>query len=242
MDGAGACILLASAVAMLASCHKVCFIGSEYDPQAGIPLRWFLPYKVPCECTAVRLGGTHIPASSYRQGAPHYLKELFLTETAECSSPEALGMEDGTIPDDHITASSVWESTNYPGCCPPQKGRLNSDSIWAPSSNPDSWIEMDLATSTVVSGVITQSLALGKFNGYVTMYKVAFKKQSTSQCEHVRDGNGNVKLFKGNTDARCTPVTNMFNESVVASVVRIEPTEWHVWVRLQLELLGCRRN
>ncbi|XP_038062067.1 uncharacterized protein LOC119732571, partial [Patiria miniata] len=83
MDGAVAWILMVSALTVLASCHKVCFIGSEYNPQAGIPPRWFLPYKDPCECTALRLGGVNIPASSYRQGAPHYLKELFLSEDSD---------------------------------------------------------------------------------------------------------------------------------------------------------------
>ncbi|XP_038062024.1 retinoschisin-like [Patiria miniata] len=256
MDGAVAWILMASALTVLASCHKVCFIGSEYNPQAGIPPRWFLPYKDPCECTAIRLGGMQMPASSYRQGAPHYLKELFLSEDSDeiqayfkCSrtttasgttsaggaTSAPLGMKDGTIPDDHITASSFIDAS----CCTPQKGRLNSGGVWKPSSNEGSWIEVDLATSTVVSGVITKSLTNSRYPGYVTKYKVAFGNQSTSNSTYVTDANGNAKVFKGNTD-HDTPVTNLFDESVVATVVRIEPTEWHTRVRLQLELLGCR--
>ncbi|XP_038062047.1 lactadherin-like [Patiria miniata] len=155
--------------------------------------------------------------------------------TAECSEP--LGMEDGTIPDDHITASSFVDLS----CCTPQKGRLNSGGAWVPWRNEGSWIEVDLANSCVVSGVITKSRRNSAYPGYVTKYKVAFRNQSTSDSTYVTDANGNAKVFMGNTDGH-TPVTNMLDQSVVATVVRIEPTEWQRWVRLQFELLGCRRD
>ncbi|XP_038061809.1 retinoschisin-like [Patiria miniata] len=247
MDGAVAWIL--THIIVMVSCHQICFIGSEYNPQSGIPSRWFLPNKDPCKCTAVRLGGMHIPASSYHQGAPYYLYQLFLSEdsdeiqayfncepadnNAECSSLQPLGMEDGTIPDDRITASS---SRSY---CPSGDARLNNNNRWIPlyhDANP--WIEADLVESTVVSGVTTQ----GSGNiWFVEQYKVAYQKQPSSDYEHVKDGNGNIKVFIGNTDIE-TPVTNLFDESVVATVVRIEPTAWEGGVALRLELLGCRRD
>ncbi|XP_038060483.1 coagulation factor VIII-like [Patiria miniata] len=283
MDKAAALVLMLSAMAVAVSCHQVCFIGSEYNPQSGIPPRWFLPYKDPCECTAVRLGGMSIPA--YRMGAPYYLNELFLSEDSYeiqayfdcepaennpegCSSPQPLGMEDGTIQDDHITASSSRD------CCPASDGRLNDDgwiakiriltsfnhcvrfsnpfqnricglllfhcsssslpSVYSYDTNP--WIEVDLDEPTVVTGVTTQGYSV-----HVKKYKVSYKKQPSSDYEHVTDGNGNITVFIGNTDAD-TPVTNLFDESVLATVVRIEPTEWDFTVGLRLELLGCRRD
>ncbi|XP_038063318.1 uncharacterized protein LOC119733713 [Patiria miniata] len=75
-----ALLILLEIAEVLVSCHQVCFIGREYSPQSGIPLRWFLPNKDPCECTAMRLGGMRIPASSYRQGAPRYLEQLIVSE------------------------------------------------------------------------------------------------------------------------------------------------------------------
>ncbi|XP_038061700.1 lactadherin-like, partial [Patiria miniata] len=245
---------------VMVSCHQVCFIGSEYNPQSGIPPRWFLPYQDPCECTAIRLGGVGIPASSYRQGAPRYLDELFLSEdsneiqayfdcepaehntgkkhvwtvymVSQCSSPQPLGMENGTIQDDRITASS----SRYR--CPSGDARLNNENRWKPLNDTNSWIEVDLVESTVVTGVITQGSGR---KWYVTAYKVAYKKQPSSDFEHVTDGNGNIKVFIGNTDKH-TPVTNLFDESVVATVVRIELTECKTSCALRLELLGCRRD
>ncbi|XP_038060477.1 retinoschisin-like [Patiria miniata] len=153
---------------------------------------------------------------------------------AECSSPQPLGMEDGTIKDDRITASSGYD--NYPAT----DGRLNNNNGWiAGSEDANPWIEVDLDEPTVVSGVITQRLA--SYFGLVKKYKVSYKKQPSSDYEHVTDGNGNIKVFIVNTDYNI-PVTNLFDESVVATVVRIEPTEWNGGVGLQLELLGCRRD
>ncbi|XP_038060752.1 lactadherin-like [Patiria miniata] len=249
-------------ILVMVSCHQVCFIGSEYNPQSGIPPRWFLPYKDPCECTAIRLGGMHIPASSYCEGAPYYLDELFLSEdpdeiqayfncepseegagkklvcTTECSSPKPLGMEDGTIQDDRITASSKHK-TQYSAW----KARLNNNNRWIPSRNDTHrWIEVDLVESTVVTGVITQGWQPAPEKPrYVKKYKVSYQKQPSSDYEYVKDNNGNIKVFISNTDYQ-TPVTNLFDESVVATVVRIEPTQCHTWCNLRLELLGCRRD
>ncbi|XP_038060874.1 retinoschisin-like [Patiria miniata] len=151
----------------------------------------------------------------------------------DCSSPQPLGMEDGRIPDGRIKASSHWGSIN---CCPAREARLNNDLRWiALSTDANPWIEVDLVESTVVTGVITQGSGGGS---YVTQFKVAYQKQPSSDREHVKDKSGNVKVFIGNTDVSTT-VTNLFDESVVAAVVRIEPTEWQVGVGLRLELLGC---
>ncbi|XP_038061053.1 lactadherin-like [Patiria miniata] len=237
----------------MVSCHQVCFIGSEYIPQSGIPPRWFLLYKDPCECTAIRLGGMRNPASSYSQRAPYYLNELFLSEdsdeiktyftcsrlttvrtaTAECPSPAPLGVGDrAIIPDDRIRASSS-------DCCPAVWARLNDvSSGWSPAIfDNNAWIEVDLVESTVVSGVTTQ----GHYDWYVTEYKVVYKKLPSSDYEPVTEGNGNVKVFIGNINGN-TPVTNFFEESLVATVVRIETIAWVGEVTLKFELLGCRRG
>ncbi|XP_038053555.1 lactadherin-like [Patiria miniata] len=260
MDGAVFPLMLMSALIVMVSCHPVCLIGSEYSPQSGTPPRWFLPYKDPCQCTAVRLGGMQIPASSYRQGAPYYLDELFLGEdsdeiqayfncaltgnntgekydsTTGCSSPRPLGMEDGTIPDDRITASSCFNSAYFPASA----ARLNNNNRWLSAygdTNP--WVEVDLVQSTVLSGVITQGSGYGS---YIKQYKVAYKKQPSSDYEHLKDANGNIKVFIGNNDTY-TPVTNLFGESVEATVVRIEPTDKNgILFALRLEVLGCRRD
>ncbi|XP_038051936.1 retinoschisin-like [Patiria miniata] len=142
-------------------------------------------------------------------------------------------MENGTIQDNRITASNIRS------CCPASQARLNNYIGWQAYYFTNAWIEVNLDEPTVVSGVITQGHPSHDY--YVKKYKVSYKKQSSSDYEHVTDGNGNNKVFIGNTDGD-TPVTNLFDESVVATVVRIEPTGWYGYVALRLELLGCRRD
>ncbi|XP_022083845.1 uncharacterized protein LOC110975570 [Acanthaster planci] len=154
--------------------------------------------------------------------------------TVECATPRPLGIENGTIPDSKMSASSSW----HDGCCPAWAARLNNKTRWASASGDTSpWIEVDLAERTVVSGVIIQGDPW--WENWVTKYKVSYQAQHSSDRIHVTGGNGNITVFIGNTDSD-TPVTNLFDESVVATTVRIEPTKWHGRVYLRLELLGCR--
>ncbi|XP_022099534.1 EGF-like repeat and discoidin I-like domain-containing protein 3 [Acanthaster planci] len=152
----------------------------------------------------------------------------------ECSSP--LGMEDGTILNARISASS---SASW---APARGVRLNGKNRWAPQRNAGSWIEVNLGESTVVSGVITQgNPSWRKRPIYVTKYKVSYQNLSSSGRVYVTGGDGNITVFTGNMDSD-TPVCNVFDESVEAAVVRIEPIEWYGGVRLRFELLGCRHN
>ncbi|XP_038060290.1 EGF-like repeat and discoidin I-like domain-containing protein 3 [Patiria miniata] len=201
--------------------QKVCYSGPPPEPDPDNPDDWM---KQVMQEIRKRCPGR-------RQPAPAGMWKP--SQAVECSSPQPLGMEDGTIQDDRITASSIL-GTTYPA----RKARLNIDNGWAAWSNDaNPWIEVDLVQSTVVTGVTTQ----GGYGVYVTAYKVSYKKQPSSDREHVTDGKGNIKVFIGNYDAY-TPVTNLFDESVVATVVRIEPTEWQNGLALRLELLGCRRG
>ena len=50
-----------------------------------------------------------------------------LVSTAECPDPATLGMEDGTIPDARITASS-FKADNYAA----RYSRLNNNKYWVP--------------------------------------------------------------------------------------------------------------
>ncbi|XP_038060862.1 lactadherin-like [Patiria miniata] len=148
----------------------------------------------------------------------------------DCSSPQPLGMEDGRIPNNSIKASSQWS------CCPASNARLNNKLRWNTlSSDANPWIEVDLVESTVVTGIVTQGSSVGSF---VTQYNVAYQKQHSSDREHVKDGTGKIKVFIGNIDAN-TPVTNLLDESVVATVVRIEPIGGNRAFTLRFELLGC---
>ncbi|XP_071808990.1 lactadherin-like [Asterias amurensis] len=141
-----------------------------------------------------------------------------------------LGLEDGTIPDESISTSSSLAG----------RGRLNGRA-WVPQSNAiGPWFEVDLGESTVVSGLITQGHE--SLNWRVTGYKVKYKKMSSSDYEHVKDNNGAIQEFEGNIEDTETPVINMFDQNIMAAVVRIEPAAVINEVALRLELLGCHIN
>ncbi|XP_038074795.1 retinoschisin-like [Patiria miniata] len=219
MDGAAALVLMLSAMAVLLigveSQQRVCYSGPPPEPDPDNPDDWM---KQVMQEIRKRCPGRRQPTPA----------------AAECSSPKPLGMEDGTIHDDRITASSGYSAN------PASHARLNNNRVWvAWSSDANPWIEVDLVEPTVVSGVITQGHYSRDY--YVKKYKVAYKKQPSSDYEHVTDGNGNIKVFIGNTGDN-TPVTNLFAESVVATVVRIEPIERYRYAALRLELLRCRRD
>ncbi|XP_038061701.1 lactadherin-like [Patiria miniata] len=220
MDGAVAWILMASAVAVflvgVESKARVCYFGPPPEPDPENPDGWMkqVMQEVRARC----------PGQGRRQPTT--------AGTAACSSPEPLGMEDRTIPDDRIKASSSLL------CCPANNSRLNGDTAWVAldSEALNSWIGVNLVKRTVVSGITTQGHHYGD---HTTKYKVAYKERPSSAYEYVTDGNGDIKVFIGNTDGS-SPVTNMFNENVVATVVRIEPTAIYVHAALRFELLGCR--
>ena len=49
-----------------------------------------------------------------------------------------------------------------------------------------------------------------------------------------------LQVFEGNIQDARTPVTNMFDQSIVATIVRIMPVAYEIGVGLRLELLGCQ--
>ncbi|XP_038059522.1 lactadherin-like [Patiria miniata] len=187
---------------------RVCYFGPPPEPDPENPDQWM---KQVMQEIRDRCPGLREP-----------------TPTAKVLCRQPLGMEDGTINNDRVSASSSGT------CCPASGARLNAESRWIPEIPEGSWIKVDLVQSTVVSGVVTQ----GYYVGFVTHFMVAYQNQPPSAYEYLTDGNGNKKVFTGST-VPGTPVTNLFNESVLATEVRIEPTAWDSNVALRLELLGC---
>ncbi|XP_072022195.1 uncharacterized protein [Amphiura filiformis] len=146
----------------------------------------------------------------------------------------SLGMEDGTITDSQITASSEF-GANYAAT----NGRLNQDSgadsagSWsAATANDDQWIQVDLGTPTLVSGIITQGR--DGTDQWVTMFTVEYSKD----CITWKDVDDKAE-FTGNTD-QDTEVTNTFTTPVSATLIRIRPTAWEVHISMRFELLGCK--
>ena len=62
------------------------------------------------------------------------------------------GLEDGSIVDSQISASSIYGSGR-----PASAARLNNSNFWASSGNRDNqWIQIDLLTAIPIKGITTQ--------------------------------------------------------------------------------------
>ena len=110
----------------------------------------------------------------------------------ECNKP--LGMQDGTISDGQISASS--ERRLYFG---PENARLNfsSDSTrvaaWMPENNDaNQWLQVDFGNETIVTGIDTQGRASNqcpKCDQWVKNYTVSYRQDNATFRQYKENGN-----------------------------------------------------
>ncbi|EDO30172.1 predicted protein, partial [Nematostella vectensis] len=154
-----------------------------------------------------------------------------------------LGMEDGSIPDSSITASSHYSASHSP-----YYGRLNNQAIsnihggaWAAKINKkDEYLQVDLGRFTWVTHVATQGRP--KETGYmqwVTVYTVEYSLTG-EQWQSYQYGNGLLffKIFPGNSD-QTTVVKNEFSPAIKARYVRIVVQAWYSYITMRAEFYGC---
>ena len=91
-------------------------------------------------------------------------------------------MQSGLINDGQITASSMWDSNHAPG-----NGRLgftrqsSKAGAWCAKTNDvNQWIQVDLGSPTIVTGVITQGRDCTQWLQRVTKYKVQYSRDGMS--------------------------------------------------------------
>ncbi|XP_033635563.1 lactadherin-like isoform X2 [Asterias rubens] len=165
------------------------------------------------------------------------------TPLKDCWGFDKLGLEDGSIPDESLSASSSYDLIRT---STPAGGRLNKlppddDTIgaWhAKVKDTNQWIQVDLGNPTYVTGVLTQGRTGGNAQ-WVTKYKVQFEPPSPACLFEVRDKTGHTQIFNGNFD-RDSIVERRFFKPVLAVKIRIVPVEWYAVICLRFELLGCK--
>ncbi|MBN3318452.1 FA5V protein, partial [Atractosteus spatula] len=158
------------------------------------------------------------PVESY--GMPTVRMEFYGCELDGCSIP--LGMESGDIPNDMITASSVY-SNWLKGTWQPSFARLNNQgnvNAWrAKSNNVFQWLQVELKEIKKITGIITQ----GSLHGFASQLHIfCFPLQ----------------IFIGNTDNN-GHVKNYIYPPIFARFIRIVPKTWNNSITLRMELLGC---
>ncbi|XP_071796246.1 uncharacterized protein [Asterias amurensis] len=180
----------------------------------------------------------HLLKTQFHVGPVDYtmfLEHSVVQPTVDIQCGHKLGMEDGSIPDARITASSQWDSYRAPS-----NARLNLNNCWLPGSEQsvDSWLQLDMGINPVqIEGIITQGYTRGGW--YVTEYQVQYSNYGTAWL--YVNGTSTPQTFIGNTDGN-TPVTNIFQQPIQARYIRIRPTAWNSKPFLRIELLGCRAH
>ncbi|XP_050301540.1 discoidin domain-containing receptor 2-like [Anthonomus grandis grandis] len=162
-------------------------------------------------------------------------------DTSQCIAP--LGMENGLIKDEDITASSSFDHGNVG----PHHGRIRSEingGAWCPhtQATPDSkeWIEIDLHSVHMIMATETQ----GRFgNGqgveYAEAYMLEYFRPRLNKWIRYRTKT-NGELLKGNINTYIEHKT-ILDPPIWASKIRFIPYSSHKrTVCMRVEVYGCK--
>ena len=106
--------------------------------------------------------------------------------SGQCPTPAPLGLEDGTILDAQMTSSRT-----YGGGYTAPNGRLNGPRAWfCLDCDASDWIQVDLLTCAIVTGVIMQGREDGQGDQYVSKYNVEYKMDEADPFLYIQEADG----------------------------------------------------
>ncbi|XP_069562025.1 discoidin domain-containing receptor 2 isoform X1 [Brachyistius frenatus] len=152
----------------------------------------------------------------------------------------ALGMEDGRIKDNDITASSQWYETTGP-----RYARLNreeGDGAWCPEGqlepSDSQYLQVDLSRLTFLTVVGTQGrYARNSGNEFARAYRVNYSRDGLL-WKSWKNRLGNT-VIEGNKNAY-TSVINDLHPPIITRYIRLIPvTKLSTTVCMRVELYGC---
>ncbi|XP_038066571.1 lactadherin-like [Patiria miniata] len=227
-----------------------CTITQEPDPQTG-RYRWLIQAVDPCECTQIGMGGfsTFVPYRPYEvtyndtfliSSDPEEIQQwLNCPGDSSCSVEGPLGMKDGRIPDQSITASSFWRNG---AMWSPVRARPNTQGraeAWCHDELTDNispWIQVVFNGTVTITGLITQGRGDG--DQWVTEYGVTYSRNGGQSWNNVTNVDGKPIRFPGNND-RNTQVSTRFPFALRTRILRIYPTAWYDHCSMRFEVIGC---
>uniref|UniRef100_UPI00358E0450 neuropilin-2-like n=1 Tax=Myxine glutinosa TaxID=7769 RepID=UPI00358E0450 len=152
----------------------------------------------------------------------------------ECFRP--LGVESQEIQDAQISVSSVHATQEWLG----HQGRLHyPHNAWSPARDTQrEWIQVDLRTLHLVSGVATQG-AVSNTSGLEYYVKRFRLEHSTSgKVWTVYRHRTKNKAFIGNVGAYSVAEQHL-PEPILARYVRFKPMSWYQGIAMRIEIYGC---
>ncbi|CAI5789335.1 SCO-spondin [Podarcis lilfordi] len=166
---------------------------------------------------------------------------LTFPQPGSCS--EALGLEDGRIHQQQLSASSYQDGN------PPDAGRLNimpnmqnMAPGWSPGpSDPDPYFQVDFLQPTFLTAVVTQGG--GPSRGYVSRYRLVYSNDGVNFRDYARSGYGpsaslRAQVLEGNFNS-ATAVRQELRPPILARILRLVPMEFRGSPSLRMEVIGC---
>ncbi|XP_029200554.2 uncharacterized protein LOC114965136 [Acropora millepora] len=154
----------------------------------------------------------------------------------ECKQP--LGMANGAIVDEQISASSEWSRAHRAAY-----GRLfytlNSAAWVASDANP--WFQIDLRNEhTKVTRIATQGRSrVAICCQWVKTYSLQFSADGKSFSYYKEEGQISKKVFNGNTDSD-TVVSHDLDPPIWTRFIRFLPMNYYKLRSMRFEVYGCR--
>ncbi|KAL9955705.1 hypothetical protein ACROYT_G037065 [Oculina patagonica] len=145
-----------------------------------------------------------------------------------CRTP--LGMENGQISNEYLTASSQLNPI-----AGPENARLNFNRAWSPQKfDHHQWLQVNFGAETRVTGISTQGDPFG--NIWVKSYTLRYSDDG-SNFQHYQP-ELYTKTFSGNT-GKNNIVTHELVPPIRAQYIRVIPESWNFIIALRLEFYGC---
>ncbi|XP_068691259.1 uncharacterized protein [Montipora foliosa] len=169
----------------------------------------------------------------------HWCKVVFFISLLHCVWGDCidwdLGMENGLIPDERITASSS-DDFRYPASF----GRLNDvRGSWCVNwdNRHNGYLQIDLQSLHVICAVSTQ----GKrdFGRWVKKYTLQLSTDNKRWTDYKE--NGLVKIFDGNNDWN-TAKKNVLSNVLITRWLRFVVNESWVWSCMRTEVYGVKQK
>ena len=118
-----------------------------------------------------------------------FIKELLVVLLLKACM-EALGMEDGRIPDSAISASSFYSEGTHSN-----QVRLNSPSAWvAHHHDPQPWLQVDLGRDAIIKKIATQ----GKHGSYHWVKTYTLSSRANEETDWL--------TYRENEDVKASPL------------------------------------
>ncbi|XP_068680517.1 uncharacterized protein, partial [Montipora foliosa] len=152
---------------------------------------------------------------------------------------EALGMQNGKIPDSAITASTEY-STAYKSINGRlhflyRSGRVGS---WSAKTNDVfQYLQVDFGDFTKVSRVAIQGRT--DADQWVKSFSLSYGYDSIFFRVYKEDRR--KKVFPGNND-RYTAVMQALENPIITRFIRIHPESWQAHISMRAEFYGCRKG